>query len=167
MAALYYEDLVPGRVFTSAPRTLTEADLLQFAQVSGDRHPIHTDAEYAKKTPFGQRILHGPFGIAMAIGLFGEVGDFRDTAIALLDIRDWQFRAPMFIGDRIHLEMTISARRRTRDGRRGIVDRLMKLIRADGTVVQEGHAGLMIACRGPAAADAEEETMAPISEKKT
>lgn len=157
MAALYYEDLVPGRVFRSAPRTITEADLLQFAQVSGDRHPIHTDEAYAAQTPFGRRILHGPFGIAMAIGLFGEVGDFGSTAMALLDIREWQFRAPMFIGDRIHLEMTIAARHRTRDGRRGIVDRQMKLIRADGTVVQEGHAGLMIACRGPAAADEDRE----------
>ena len=147
MAALYYEDLVPGRVFVSAPRTLTEADLLQFAAVSGDRHPIHTDEAYAKQTPFGRRILHGPFGIAMAIGLFGEVGDFEATAIALLDIRDWQFLAPMFIGNAIHLEMTIGECHRTRDGRRGIVDRVMKLIRQDGVVVQQGHAGLMIACR--------------------
>lgn len=151
MAALYYEDLEPGRVFVSAGRTITEADLLQFAAVSGDRHPIHTDPAYARRTPFGQRILHGPFGIAMAIGLFGEVGDFESTAIALLDIRDWRFLQPMFIGDTIHLEMTIAERRLTRDGQRGIVDRLMKLIRQDGVVVQQGHAGLLIACRSPAA----------------
>ncbi len=147
MTSLYYEDLEPGRVFVSPGRTITEADLTQFAMISGDWHPIHTDAEYARKSQFGQRIVHGPFGIAIALGLFGRLGGFEDTAIALLDLREWKFSLPMFIGDTIHLEMHIADRRLTRDGRRGIIDRHMKLIRQDGMVVQEGHAGLMIVCR--------------------
>ena len=147
MTPIYYEDLEPGRVFVSPGRTITEADLTQFAMVSGDWHPIHTNTEYARQTPFGQRIVHGPFGIAIALGLFGRLGGFEDTAIALLDLSAWKFVLPMFIGDTIHLEMRIAGRRLASDGRRGIVDRHMKLIRQDGAVVQDGHAGLMIACR--------------------
>jgi len=151
MVSLYYEDLEPGQVFSSPGRTITETDLMQFAMLSGDWHPVHTNAEYASKTAFGQRIVHGPFGIAMALGLFGRLGRFEESAIALLDIQEWKFLQPMLIGDTIHLEMHIESKRLTRDGNRGIVDRRMRLIRQDGALIQEGHAGLMIACRQNAA----------------
>lgn len=148
MSDLYFEDLSVDRTFVSPGRTITEADLVNFAMISGDWHPIHTDAEYAKATPFGQRIVHGPFGVAIAIGLFGRLTGFEATAIALLDIRDWRFAAPIFVNDTVHLEMRIAGLRRTSRGDRGIVDRHMRLVRQDGATVQDGHMGLMIACRG-------------------
>jgi acyl dehydratase len=147
---LYYEDIVEGSTFTSSARTIVEDDLLIFASVSGDSHPIHVDADYAATTEFGQRIAHGPFGIAMAIGLFGTFSEFKRTAIVMTSIDNWRFAAPMMIGDVVHLELTIGAKRITRSGR-GVVDRHFRLVRADGSVPQEGSSPMVVARREGAA----------------
>lgn len=144
---VYFEDVVVDREYRSSERLVTEADLTMFAELSGDRHPIHVDEEYARRTRFGRRILHGPFGVAVALGLFGDFPEFTGSAIALTDIRDWIFKAPIFVGDRIHLDMRILAKQPSASGRHGVVTRSMRLVRHDGTVVQEGTMGLMIATR--------------------
>lgn len=144
---LYFEDVVEGRSFESGARIVTEADLLAFTEISGDRHPIHTDAAYAKATPFGQRILHGPFGIAIALGLFGEFTEFTEAAIALTDIGEWRFMAPVFVGDAIALQMTIEGKRLLSAGDRGIVQRRMTLVNQHGKMVQQGSMGLMMWCQ--------------------
>ena len=143
MEALYFEDIEEGMTFVTASRVIVEDDLLLFARVSGDAHPIHTDAAYASTTEFGQRIAHGPFGIAMAIGLFGTLPQFRDTAVVMMSIDNWRFAAPMVIGDEVHLNLTLGAKRLTRSGR-GIVDRHFRLVRADGSVPQEGSSPMVI-----------------------
>ena len=146
MDSLYYEDVEVGASFSVPGRTVTEVDIALFAMVSGDTHPIHTNALYAAHTQFGQRIAHGPYGIAMAMGLFGRIPEFIDTAIAMTDIRDWVFRAPVFIGDTLRLEMAITAKRVIKPSH-GIIDRYIQLIKQDDTVVQEGTTGLLIARR--------------------
>lgn len=144
---LFYEDIEPGMTFVTGSRTIVEEDLLSFARVSGDNHPIHVDAYYAAATEFGRRIAHGPFGIAMAIGLFGTLPEFRETAIVMMSIDTWRFSAPMFIGDTLHLELTIGEKRLTRSGR-GVVERHFRLVRADGSVPQEGDSPMVVARRG-------------------
>lgn len=141
--ALFWEDLEEGMTFLTTTRTIVEDDLLSFARVSGDSHPIHVDAAYAAGTEFGQRIAHGPFGIAMAIGLFGTLPQFRETAIVMASIDNWKFTAPMFIGDVVHLRLTIGAKRLTRSGR-GLVDRRFELIRADSSVPQHGESPMVV-----------------------
>ena len=141
--SLFYEDLEQGMVFETGTRTIIEDDLLSFARVSGDNHPIHVDATYAAGTEFGQRIAHGPFGIAMAIGLFGSLPQFRDTAIVMASIDQWRFAAPMFIGDVVHLRLTLGAKRLTRSGR-GMVDRGFELVRADGSIPQSGQSPMVV-----------------------
>ncbi|NGM89045.1 dehydratase [Parapusillimonas sp. SGNA-6] len=144
MRPLYYEDVEVGARFIVPGRSVTEADVLGFATVSGDLHPIHTDAAYAATTEFGQRIAHGPFGIAIAIGLFGRIPEFTTTAVAMLSVSEWKFRAPVFIGDTLRLEMIVAGKRLTTSGR-GIIDRHMKLVKQDDTLVQEGNSELLIA----------------------
>jgi acyl dehydratase len=117
-----------------------------FAMVSGDMHPLHTNQAYAEKTSFGGRIAHGPFGVALAMGLFCRIPEFIETAIALTDIRNWSFRVPVYLGDTLDLEMKIAGKRITRSGK-GVVDRDMRLVKSDGTVAQEGTMGLLIAMR--------------------
>ena len=56
---LYLEDFSKGQTFSSPPRTITEADVLAFAALTGDAHPLHYDDEYAKTTRFGRPIVHG------------------------------------------------------------------------------------------------------------
>lgn len=142
--ALYYEDLTEGQTFTSPARTVTETDLVSFAMLSGDWNAIHTDEEFAKETFYGKRVVHGLFGLSMMTGLLDRTGLFGGSAIAMLGISDWQFKAPIFVDDTLHFEMEIVSKRLTSGGDRGIIDRKFSLINQRGEVVQEGHIGLML-----------------------
>jgi acyl dehydratase len=142
--ALYYEDLTEGQTFTSPARTVTETDLVSFAMLSGDWNPIHTNEEFAGSTDYGKRVVHGMFGLSMMTGLLDRTGLFDGSVVAMLGIRDWRFKAPIFVGDTLHFEMEIVSKRLTSKGDRGIVDRKFGLINQRGEVVQEGHIGAMI-----------------------
>ncbi len=144
--SLYYEDVEIGTVYESPGRTITESDVVAFAALSGDWNRIHTDAEYAKTTPFGQRIAHGLLGIAIASGLAVRLGTFADTTIAMLGV-DWTFRAPVFIGDTVHLRISVVSKRRTSRGARGLVVRRLELVNQHGAVVQDGTISLMVTAR--------------------
>src|SRR5271163_5254554 len=99
MQAKYLEELSAGDTFLSPARTITETDVVAFAGLSGDFNPIHTDVEFAKDTPYGQRVVYGLLILSMMTGLLDRSGLFSGSAIAMLGIRDWQFLAPVFIGD--------------------------------------------------------------------
>ena len=150
MNTLYFEDLEVGQTFRSPARTVTEADLTIFSMVSGDWNPIHSDAEYARRTPYGQRIVHGVLGVAIVTGMFDRLGIFEDSALALLGIDEWRFLAPILVGDTVHIELEIADKRLTSKGDRGVIDRRIRLVRHDGTVLQEGRMGMMTKLR-PAA----------------
>lgn len=144
---LYFEDVEIGASFSvTGSSPVTEQDLTQFASISGDDHPIHTDEDYARKTSFGRRIAHGPFGLAVAIGLFGKIPEFRESTLAMTDIREWSFRAPIYIGDVLSLHVVIAGKHVTRTNK-CILDRQMRLLKQDGSVAQEGRSGLLIASR--------------------
>jgi acyl dehydratase len=140
---LYYEDLEIGREFVSAGRTITETDVVQFAGLSGDYNPIHTDAEFARDSAFGERIAHGLLGVAVISGLSARLGIFDGTAVAFLGLT-WDFTGPIRLGDTVHLSMTIAAKRETSNPERGIVEREMRLINQHGETVQKGIFKLMI-----------------------
>ena len=142
--ALHYEDLTEGQTFTSPARTVTETDLVSFAMLSGDWNAIHTDEEFARETFYGKRVVHGLFGLSVMTGLLDRTGLFGGSAIAMLGISDWQFKAPIFVDDTLHFEMEIVSKRLTSGGDRGIIDRKFSLINQRGEVVQEGHIGLML-----------------------
>jgi acyl dehydratase len=146
--SLYYEDVEVGQVFESPGRTITEADVVAFAALSSDWNPIHTDAEFAKTTPFGRRIAHGNLGIAIATGLVVRLGLFTETTIAVPRL-EWMFKAPLFIGDTVHVRMRIAGKRPTSKGDRGLVEREFQLVNQRGDVVQEGVVPLLIKARSP------------------
>ena len=98
---MYFEDFEVGQRFVTAGRTVTEADVVNFAGVSGDYNPIHTDAEFAKSTPFGQRIAHGLLVLSMLTGLRQRTGATDGTLIAWLEIRNYKFLKPVLIGDTV------------------------------------------------------------------
>jgi len=143
----YLEDLTAGDVFTSAARTITEGDVVAFAGLSGDFNPIHTDVEFAKETPYGQRVVYGLLGLSMLTGLLDRTGLFSGSAIAMLGIRDWTFTAPLFIGDTIRFRLTIVDVRRSRSGDRGVVQRYFELMNQRGEVVQKGHIDILVRAR--------------------
>jgi acyl dehydratase len=104
---LYFEEFSAGQKIVTAGRTVTESDIVSFAGLSGDFTQIHTDAEYSRKTPFGQRVAHGILGLSIASGLAAQTGVLEGTVIAFREIDDWKFAKPVFIGDTIHVEMEI------------------------------------------------------------
>jgi acyl dehydratase len=105
---LYLDDFYVGQTWITPARTITDADLVNFAGLSGDFNPLHTDEEFARKTQFGGRIFHGPGVFAIAIGLESRLGIKEGTAIAFLGM-SWNLRGPVRIGDTIHVVQHVAA----------------------------------------------------------
>jgi 3-hydroxybutyryl-CoA dehydratase len=104
---LFFEDFQPGQKVSSVGRTVTEHDVVSFAGLSGDFNLIHTNAEFGKTTPFGQRIAHGLLGLSIASGLAVQTGILGANVIAFREVAEWKFVKPVFIGDTIHVEMEV------------------------------------------------------------
>ena len=103
----YFEEFEVGMTITSPGRTITESDIVSFAGLSGDYTQIHTDVEFSKSTPLGRRVAHGLLGLAVASGLAARTGVLEGTALAFREINDWKFIKPIFIGDTVHVLMTV------------------------------------------------------------
>ena len=140
-----FNDLALGQVFKSPGRTLTETHLVTFTMLMGDWHPIHSDEEYAKGTRIGKRMFHGTFGLALATAMSADLLVLKEPVIAALGISDWSFKAPLFIDDTVHIELTVTDKRVASDGKRGIVHRQLRVVKSDGTLAQEGTAAMMVA----------------------
>jgi acyl dehydratase len=104
---MYYEEYAIGQKIRTAARTVTEADIVGFAGISGDFNQIHVDAAYAKATPYGQRIAHGLCVLSIASGLAVQTGIMEGTILAFREIIEWKFAAPVFIGDTIHVDIEV------------------------------------------------------------
>jgi acyl dehydratase len=104
---MYFEDFEVGQQVRSPGRTISEADIVAFAGLSGDFNGIHTDSEYAQRTNFGQRVAHGLLGLSIASGLLVRTGVLEGTVIAFREIKEWKFSQPIFIGDTIHVLLEV------------------------------------------------------------
>jgi acyl dehydratase len=113
----YYEELEVGTRGRSRGRTITEADVVGFAGLSGDWHPLHTDAEYAARGPFGARIGHGMLTLAVATGLMTLSPEAVEAFYGMDRVR---FLRPVRLGDTIRVE-TIIEEKFPRDGGGGRV----------------------------------------------
>ncbi len=145
--AMYFADFAVGRTYHSPGRTITEADITFFSMMSGDWNPVHSDEVHAMSSHFRRRVAHGALGIAVVTGLLTRIGIFDDSAIALLDFREWRFCKPVFIGDTLHVDLVIFALKPKRGGGGGVVDRQIALINQDGITVQEGYSAILVADR--------------------
>jgi acyl dehydratase len=104
----YFEEFTVGERFSTASRTVTEADIMQFADLTGDHNEIHVNAEFAANTPYGQRIAHGLLTLSCISGLVVQSGIMAQTIIAFREIIGWTFSKPVFIGDEVHAEVEIT-----------------------------------------------------------
>jgi acyl dehydratase len=137
--ALYFNDFYVGQSWTSPARTITDADLANFAGVSGDFNPLHTDEEFAKTTPFGGRIFHGPGVFAVAAGLESRLGLKEGTAIAFLGM-NWNLKAPVLVGDTIHVAQAVGEVRPSKSKPdRGIVTFDVRVVNQRGETCQDGQ----------------------------
>lgn len=144
MDTVSFASLEPGQTFKGTGRTLTEVDHGMFMMLVGDWHAIHADEEYARTTPLGRRVTHGTLGIALAMGMQYTVMDFTDPIVGALGIDDWKFKAPLFVGDTVHVEVEILGKRVTSSGDKAIVQRKIRLINQTGQIVQEGRSDIML-----------------------
>ncbi len=108
----YWEDLAPGDTLQSTGVTVTDAHLVTWAGLTGDLVALHLDAEYAAGTQFGQRIAHGPFTLATALGLMTQTGCFTHV-IAWLGLDSVRATRPVLIGDTIRATATVRETRTT------------------------------------------------------
>lgn len=120
LRGLTFEEFEDGAVYTTASRTVTEADVVAFAGLSGDFNPLHTDETFAASTPFGTRIAHGALALAIATGLANQLGIFEGTTIALLEMQT-RFTGPVRFGDTIRMEMKAVEKKETSKADRGLV----------------------------------------------
>ncbi len=138
----YFDEIEVGEEFESPGRTVTETDIVLFAGLSGDYNVLHTDAEFMKKSIFGERIAHGLLGLAIQSGLFYRTGRVYAT-LALAGLK-WKFKGPIKIGDTIRLRTRVSSKRETAKADRGVVVVERTLLNQRDEVVQEGETELMV-----------------------
>jgi 3-hydroxybutyryl-CoA dehydratase len=148
-AHLYFDDVEVGQEWESLGRTVTQADIVNFAGLSGDFNPIHIDHEFAKTTPFRQPIAHGLLILSIGSGLGLMFPPMR--TLAFLSIKEWHFREPVYIGDTIRIKAKVLDKEERSRGRRGVVTWQRQLVNQHGKVVQEGVTQTLVEGRGRAA----------------
>ncbi|HVO88124.1 MAG TPA: MaoC/PaaZ C-terminal domain-containing protein [Casimicrobiaceae bacterium] len=141
-----YADLHVGMSFRSPGRTITDADVVAFAGLTGDYSELHTSEVYARNSQFGRRVAHGMLGLAYAHGLmWARTGELRETAVAFLGIGDWRFVGPIFIGDTIFVNYRIAELRDSRSKpTQAIATFDVEVVNQDGAVVQRGRKALLV-----------------------
>jgi|JI10StandDraft_1071094.scaffolds.fasta_scaffold164099_3 acyl dehydratase len=137
----FFEDVELNKVYSSPERIMTDEDIRKFAELSGDFNPLHMDDEFAKANIFGQRIAHGLLGLSIASGLKTDEPSYYILAFKGLE---WQFKRPIFIGDKIHLESKAIEKKEARMPGTGDVQVQRKLINQEGKVTQEGIFTLLV-----------------------
>ena len=143
---LYFEEFEEGLTVTSVGRTVTETDIVQFAGLTGDWNLIHTDAEFAKESMFGERVAHGLLGLAIASGLGVRLGFMEGTVEAFTGL-DWKFRGPIKIGDTIHITVTVTQKKAMKRLGGGFVVFDVAVVNQRGEKVQRGQWTVLIKSR--------------------
>ena len=138
MTGLYWEEWDVGAEFVSSARTITESDIVNFAGISGDYNPLHSDEEFCKNTQFGTRIAHGPLIYSIAAGLLFQLHLYDDTLIAFLGFDSLKFTKPVKIGDTVHARVEVIEKRETSKSDRGIMKRLLQVLNQNNELVREG-----------------------------
>ena len=134
---LYFDDVNVDEEWESLGRTVTEADVVNFAGVSGDFNPIHVDHRYASSTAFRRPIAHGLLVWSIGSGLSLWAPAMR--TLALISSANWEFKEPVFIGDTIRMFSKVTAKEERSRGRRGVITWQRHILNQDGKVVQQGQ----------------------------
>jgi 3-hydroxybutyryl-CoA dehydratase len=144
---LYFEDFTVGHKTVSRTRTITEADIVNFAGLSGDFVELHMSETFAASGPFGRRIAHGLLVLSVSSGLMVQMGTTTDTVIAFYGIDRLRFTKPTFIGDTVHVEKEVIATDR-KDAGRGVITFSTQVLNQHGEPVVVYQDKLMVKARG-------------------
>ena len=147
MAGLYFDDFDEGTFYDTVSRTITEADVMAFAGVSGDFNRLHTDRTFAAQTGFKEPIAHGLLVQSVVTGLKQRLGIFEGTVIAFLSLT-CNFKAPVFFGDTLRARIHIERLKETSKADRGVVVQKIEVFNQDNKLVQDGEHVLMMKRKG-------------------
>jgi len=142
---LFFDDVGVGQEWESLGRTITEADIVNFAGLSGDFNPIHIDHEFARTTPFRKPIAHGLLILSIGSGLILHCPPMR--TLAFLGIVDWHFADAVFIGDTIRVRGRVVAKEERGRGKRGVITWHRAMVNQAGKVVQHGQTQTLVEAR--------------------
>ena len=138
----WFEEIDLGEESESPGRTVTEADIVLFAGLSGDYNVLHTDAEFMKSSSFGERIAHGLLGLAIQSGLFTRAGiPYATLGVGALR---WKFKGPIKIGDTIRVRARVTAKEDAPKVDRGLVTVQRQVLNQRDEIVQEGETDLVV-----------------------
>ena len=141
---LYLSEFHLGDKFTTVNHTITEAAVVMFAGITGDFHPLHTDEEYVKTTPYGCRIAHGMLTAAVAVALWTRVGVIERSAIGQIN-STWKFMSPVKFGDTIHVEAQVLEIKRSRSKPdRGVLSYQLTVLNQRGETVAVNQTDSML-----------------------
>jgi len=138
----WFEEIDVGEESESPGRTVTEADIVIFAGLSGDYNVLHTDAEFMKSSSFGERIAHGLLGLAIQSGLFTRAA-IPYATLGGGTLR-WKFKGPIKIGDTIRVRARVTAKEDAPKVDRGLVTVQRQVLNQRDEIVQEGETDLVV-----------------------
>jgi acyl dehydratase len=144
---MFFEDFEVGMMIRTPARTITGTDIVNFACLTGDFNEVHTNFEYAKNTPFGEVIAHGPMVYGIAGGLQYASGINDGTLLALLGIDKWRMKGAVKHGDTIRLEQTVIEKKPTSKPERGVIVFKREIKNQRDEVVHEMQATILYRCR--------------------
>ena len=107
--AMFFEDFHVGMKFESKPRMITQDNIKEFADLTGDKNPIHIDPEFAKNSLFGRTIGHGLLTLGVALGEWYDLDVTRESVVAFVGINNLTFKAPVFPGDSVKLRSEVTS----------------------------------------------------------
>lgn len=147
----YFEEVEIGTTYVTRGRTITESDIVQFAALTGDYNPMHTNDEYMKSHMMGQRVAHGMLTLSYAVGQIYQLGFMERTVIAFRSV-EMKFSLPVFVGDTLHSEVTITEKKEARRLGGGNITAEVKIVNQEGKTVQSGSMVLILASKPEAEA---------------
>jgi acyl dehydratase len=142
------DDFNVGDIYTTAAITMTESHVVSWAGLTMDFYPLHMDKEYAAKSQFGERLVHGPMIFAMSVGLVAQAGFAGDSAIAWLGVNNMRMLAPVKIGDTITVNVEVIEKSPTSDAKKGIQVWQYSVINQRGEKVMQHDYKMMFHMRG-------------------
>lgn len=143
---MFFEDFEVGLEIVTAARTITETDIVNFAGLSGDFNFIHTNAEAAKVSPFGQRVAHGMLVASIATGLAVQQGFIDGTTLAFRELT-WKFTRPVFIGDTVLVSIKTTETKPMAKLGGGLVVFEARVLNQNDEVVHKGEWRMLIRSR--------------------
>jgi len=140
---MYFEDFELGQALETPARTVTSTDIVNVACLTGDFNEVHANYEYAKTTPFGEVVAHGPLIYGIAGGLQYASGINDGTLLALLQIDNWRILLPTKHGDTIRMVQKVIEKKETSKPDRGVVKFARKVLNQRGETVMEMEATIL------------------------